>query len=124
MHVMEKLQFHYSVAYSVPVGCKNWVNNRQLEKNYRLICRIKEWNNRGDVSSIIYQGLSKTSLQGRASQSGYYHQHFKILNPQERICWLSQLDKAKINCVCSQMSIKAHKLCHQDHQTSTKSKSR
>jgi len=23
-HVMDKFQFHYSVAYCVPVQCKNW----------------------------------------------------------------------------------------------------
>jgi len=32
-HVMEKFQFHYSVAYCAPVEC----NTRHLEKNYRLI---------------------------------------------------------------------------------------
>ena len=37
--------------------------------------------------------------------------------------YTSQLLKAQINSVCSQMSITAHKLCHQDHQTCTKSKS-
>jgi len=25
MHIMEKFQFHYAMAYSAPVGCKNWV---------------------------------------------------------------------------------------------------
>jgi len=27
-HVMEKFQFHYSVAYSAPVECKSCKNNR------------------------------------------------------------------------------------------------
>jgi len=29
---MEKFQFHYFVAYSAPVECKNWGNNGQLER--------------------------------------------------------------------------------------------
>jgi len=56
---MEKFQFHYAVAYSAPVECKNWGNNRQLEKNYKLIFGEKK--NRiiaTNVSSIIYQGLT------------------------------------------------------------------
>jgi len=34
-HIMEKSQFHYSVAYSAPVECKNW------ESEYRMIGNLK-----------------------------------------------------------------------------------
>jgi len=62
---MEKFQFHYSVAYSAPVECKiQYRNNRQHERNYRLI--FGELKNRiiGDVSSIIYQGLALDCWKG------------------------------------------------------------
>jgi len=34
---MEQFPFHYSVTYSAPVGLQKLGNNRQLEKNYKLI---------------------------------------------------------------------------------------
>jgi len=45
----------------------------------------------------------------------FYH----IISESVSICWLStsQLVKALISCVCSQKSVRAHKLCHQDRQT-------
>ena len=52
----EKLQFHYSVAYSAPVECKNWgiIGNLERSIGSFLLNRII-----GKDSSIIYQGLYK-----------------------------------------------------------------
>jgi len=51
------------------------------------------------------------------------HWNLRPLRVHLLAIYTSQLVKAQIKSVCSQMSITVHKICHQDHLTCTKSKS-